>query len=777
MDTNPLKLLIVDDEEAHIEAIRRAFAMDGNAFDVQAVHTLGEYRAYIATRLPDLVLMDLNLPDGRAIEVLSQPAGQGPFPILVMTAFGNQQIVVEVMKAGALDYVVKSPEAFAMLPRTVASALREWKLMKSHQQVEVAVRLSDERFRTFLHDVSSIAVQSYASDGTTLYWNHASEHLYGYTEKEAMGQNLIDLIIPPEMREEVKRNMQLIARTGKPIPAEALSLMRKDGSRVAVFSSHSIVNIPGREPQLFCLDIDLTDLKKAEESRARLATAVDQAAETILITDINAVVLYANPAFEKTTGYKCEEIIGKTPGLLHSGKQDPEFYRQMWSVLSAGKAWTGRLVNKRKDGALIEEDACISPVFDAAGKIVNYVGVKRDVTRELQLEQQFLHAQKMEAIGRLAGSVAHDFNNILAVILMNASELRQDETLAPELSSGLAEIVLAAERGASLTRQMLAFSHRQILQMQLLSLNEVVTGMNKMLQRLIGADVVLQIILAEEDVTIRGDAGMIEQILMNLIVNARDAMSEGGQISIAVDSVDVDADVASVHNTKPGNFARLTVRDTGSGIPPEHLPHIFEPFYTTKDAGKGTGLGLATVHGIVSQHHGWIEVESQVGQGATFQIYLPRLQVGSQVRPDHHANACDSKGHETILLVEDEQSLRSLVARILRHSGYVVLEAANGVAAIETWDRHRDNIDMLLTDVVMPGGISGGNLANKFRTEKPGLKVLCMSGYPGESSVAGLGLNGNRHFLQKPFPPTKLVQTVRECLDGAEGLLDGAEIP
>jgi two-component system, cell cycle sensor histidine kinase and response regulator CckA len=498
-----------------------------------------------------------------------------------------------------------------------------------------------------------------------------------------------------------------------------------------------------------------------------LATAVEQAAETIVITDDKATIIYVNPVFEKTTGYSRGEAVGKNPRILQSGRQDAEFYRQMWGVLSVGKVWTGRVVNKRKDGVLYEEDACISPVFDVAGKIVNYVGVKRDVTRETRLEQQLFQAQKMEAVGRLAGGVAHDFNNILAIIMMNAAELSKRKDLAPEQADEVNDIALAAERGSNLTRQLLAFSHTQVLQMGALDLNEVIAGVTKMLHRLIGEDIVLTSRLFPGHAVVWADRGMIEQILMNLAINSRDAMPEGGQLDLELECLAVDKAMAETRAVTAGDFVCLTVRDTGCGIAPEHLPHLFEPFYTTKAVGQGTGLGLATVHGIVEQHHGWVEIESQPGKGTVCHVYLPQLTEAKKIKVAEQASGKLPRGSETILVVEDESSLRALVVRLLEQYGYQVFEAPNGVVAIELWRLQGGAIDLLLTDVVMPGGLSGVRLAEQLRIEKPGLKVVFMSGYPGAVASRGVTFTQDVSFLQKPFPSAKLIQTVRDCLDQA----------
>jgi len=384
----------------------------------------------------------------------------------------------------------------------------------------------------------------------------------------------------------------------------------------------------GRIQGLVGISRDVTERKRVDETNARLATAVEQAAEAIVITDSHAAILYVNPAFERIAGYTSSEIIGKNPRILKSGKHDAAFYQQMWDTLSRGKVWAGRVINKKKNGTLYEEETSISPVFDSNGKIVNYVAVKRDVSQEVALETQLRQAQKMEIIGQLAGGVSHDFNNILTVIQGNASLLLNAELKPAEKTECTQQILHAAERAASLTRQLLMFSRKQVMQPANLSLNEVVAQMTKMLRRVIGENISLQSNYAANLPFIHADPGMIEQVLMNLVVNARDAMPAGGGLTIATGVKRFDQEQAEqIPGASPGLHVWLAVSDTGCGIAPDNLPRIFEPFFTTKEADKGTGLGLATVYGIVQQHRGWIAVISEVNKGTTFQIYFPAVVI------------------------------------------------------------------------------------------------------------------------------------------------------
>ena len=356
------------------------------------------------------------------------------------------------------------------------------------------------------------------------------------------------------------------------------------------------------------------------------ATAVEQAAEAIVITDPKGTILYVNPAFERITGYTSLEAVGQNPRILKSGKHDAAFYQQMWGTLSRGKVWTSRIINKKKNGTLYEEEISISPVFDSNGKIANFVAVKRDVTQEVALETQLRQSQKMEIIGQLAGGVSHDFNNILTVIQGNASLLLNAELNPAEKTECTQQILHAAERAASLTRQLLIFGRKQVMQPANLSLNEVVAQMTKMLRRVLGENISLQSNYAANLPLIHGDPGMIEQVLMNLVVNARDAMPAGGSLTIATGVKRFDNEQAE---QIPERLARIACLAGGQRHRlrhrPGHFARIYEPFFTTKEVGKGTGLGLATVYGIMQQHHGWITVTSEVNKGTTFQIQFPAV--------------------------------------------------------------------------------------------------------------------------------------------------------
>jgi PAS domain S-box-containing protein len=392
--------------------------------------------------------------------------------------------------------------------------------------------------------------------------------------------------------------------------------------------------------------------------------------------------------------------------------------------------------------------------------------INRQEIERRQLEEQFRQAQRMEGIGQLAGGVAHDFNNILAVIQMQV-DLFKTTCKASNVQLDFAnEINAATQRAATLTRQLLMFSRKQTLQPQDLDLNESINNMTKMLRRTLGENIQMQFKFAMEKLFVHADAGMMDQILMNLAVNARDAMSGGGKIIVETGAIDFDQQTAAQSaKIRPGAYVCLSVSDTGCGIPPENLQRIFEPFFTTKDPGKGTGLGLATVFGIVQQHQGWVDVYSEVGQGSTFRIYLPRLTNKTEQKAAVSTSAALRGGNETILLVEDDAYFRASLRKALSQFGYRVLEAINGIEALEVWKQHQSEVRLLLTDMVMPGGVTGKDLGERFSKENPKLKIVYMSGYSAEVAGKGFPLKEGVNFLTKPFQADKLAQIVRSNLD------------
>lgn len=507
-----------------------------------------------------------------------------------------------------------------------------------------------------------------------------------------------------------------------------------------------------------------------EDTLRKLHSAVEQSADIVVITDAEGRIEYVNPAFERTTGYERGEVIGATPRILKSGEHNPDFYRELWRTLRTGEVFRGVMINRKKSGESLVVEKTITPIRNSRGEITHYISNDRDISEVRRLETALFQAQKMDAIGQLAGGVAHDFNNLLMVISSYAELMLDHVTPENRLHRHIQEIREAARRAADLTRQLLAFGRKQMQTLQVVDLNGVVQGIARLLPRLIGEDIELRIVPGIQLGCVQVDPGQIEQVVMNLAANARDAMPEGGVLSITTSNLELDETYVHAQNlVRPGEYVLLEVTDSGTGIPPEHLPHIFEPFYTTKEQGKGTGLGLATVYGIVKQSGGYIWVYSERGLGTTFKIYFPRVRKQAatlaEVKPLHEQ--IDLRGTETVLVVEDEEAVRITLCDCLRRYGYQVLEACNGQEALAIATEHSGPLHLIVADVVMPL-MSGWQVAENICATRPGTRVLFMSGY-AEKAVTSHGVFLFREgFLQKPFTLRALALKVRSILDSTQ---------
>jgi PAS domain S-box-containing protein len=515
----------------------------------------------------------------------------------------------------------------------------------------------------------------------------------------------------------------------------------------------------------------LAERRRSDEKLRKLSQAVEQCPASIMTTDRNGDFEYVNPAFCKITGYTAEEIVGENPRVLKTETMSADGYRLLWETIIGGNTWQGEFCNKKKNGEPYWANACIAPVFDDKNAINHFVAIEEDITKRKQeeeakakLEGQLQQAQKMESIGRLAGGVAHDFNNMLTVILghTNLALMKMDPT--HPLYVSLEEIGKAAERSADLTRQLLAFARKQTISPKPLDLNDAVARVLNMLQRLIGEGIQLAWQPAVNLWPVKMDSSQVDQILANLCVNARDAIGDVGKITIETDNCTFYKDYCAIHlDTLPGEYVRLTVSDDGHGMSKDTLAQIFEPFFTTKGAGVGTGLGLATIYGIVKQNDGFINVYSEPGMGTTFTVYLPRHEVTSGQVQGEGSVGLVLRGQETILLVEDELAILNIATIMLENLGYTVIAANSPSEAIRLVTEHVGQIHLLMTDVVMPE-MNGRDLANKLLSLYPQMKSLFMSGYTlnviAHHGVLDEGIN----FIQKPFSLQDVALKVHEVL-------------
>jgi PAS domain S-box-containing protein len=636
--------------------------------------------------------------------------------------------------------------------------------ISERKRAEEALRKSEEDFRRYF-DLGLIGMAITSPSKGFIEANDQMCSMLGYDHDELLQLKWPELTHPDDLEADIENFTRVLAHEIDGYSMEK-RFIRKDGQIIdTTIALKPILSDDGSIDRFVAIMQDITERKRAEKEMIRLIAAVEQTADSIVITDTEGLIEYVNPAFERISGYTKAEVAGQTCRVLKSGQMGKDVYEELWSTIKGGEVWTGHLINRRKDGSLYQEQATISPVRNSSGEIINFVAVKQDITQRVQLEDQFLQSQKMEAVGKLAGGVAHDFNNLLTAITGYSDLTMRKLQSEDPLRHNLEQIKRAGDRAAGLTRQLLAFSRKQVLQPKVLSLNTVVSDLSKMLQRLIGEDIQLETSLEPALGTVKADPGQIEQVIMNLAVNSRDAMPGGGKLMIETGNVFLDQAYISRHvSITPGHYVLIAVSDNGAGMDEKTRQRIFEPFFTTKEAGKGTGLGLSTVYGIVKQSGGNIWVYSEVGQGTTFKVYLPRIDEPLEVQPLRAIDPGMLQGVETVLLVEDEEMVRKLARQILETCGYKVLEAPHGGAALLLCERHDGPLHLMLTDVVMPE-MSGRELMQRLSPIRPEMRVLFMSGYTEHAIVYHGVVEAETHFIQKPFTPEALARKVREVLD------------
>jgi PAS domain S-box-containing protein len=626
------------------------------------------------------------------------------------------------------------------------------------KQAEEGLRKERERAAAVMDAVGTLVIV-FDRHGLVVSFNHACELTTGYTAGEVQGRAFWEVLLLPEEAEQVRRSFDGLGGGAAQVQHENYWLT-KDGRRRLI--AWSCTAEAGSE-YVIGTGVDITERKQTEDELRQaigmLRAVIDTSPLAIVTMDLEGVVKSWNRAAERIFGWHAEEVLGKPFPIVPA--EDEEFFRDNLDRLRRSETIAGvERQRRRRDGAVIDVSLWNAPLKDGAGNVIGAISVIADMTDRKRLEDQFRQSQKMEAVGRLAGGVAHDFNNLLTVISGYTQMLLDGLEEDHPMRSYVEEIVRAGDSAAALTGQLLAFSRRQIVTPQVLDLNALVSGMDNMLHRLIGEDINLAATLAPDLPSVKVDAGQFQQVLMNLAVNARDAMPAGGRITIRTAAEVVDE---SNPDIPPGSYVVLSVSDTGKGMTEETRRRIFEPFFTTKGRGKGTGLGLSTVFGIVKQAGGEISVESQPGRGSTFRIYLPAIDravaagVESELAPEL------KKGTETVLVVEDEAGLRKLVREVLQSHGYTVLVAEDFRAALDLSRTHAGPIHLCLTDMIMPG-MGGRDLAARLTELRPRLKVLYMSGYTN-NVLQQDGTNVAGRFLQKPFTPESLLAKVRAVLD------------
>src|SRR6267143_6251370 len=757
-----MRVLLIEDNEDDACLIREMLLEKPEVgIQLEWVDRLGSGLTRLAEDKIDVVLLDLSLPDSHGLETLDKVQRQTPdVPVIVLTHLDDEAVAVQAVRKGAQDYLLKGRSDGILLIRAIRHAIER-------KQSEKAVRDSEARLRAII-DTALDALIGINAQGIIIDWNPRAEVIFGWARGEALGQKLADLIIPSRYREAHERGLQHFLRTGEGLALnrsiEVVGL-RRDGTEFPV--ELSICPLKRGETYVFNAFLsDITERKRAEENRIRMASIVESSEDAIIGKTLDGIVKSWNRGAERMFGYTADEVIGKPIGLLIPQDRREEESQIIERVKQGEHVSHFETVRRRKDGKDIDIALTISPIEDGEGRAMGFSEIARDITEHKSLEAQLRQSQKMEGVGQLAGGIAHDFNNLLTVInSYSAMVLGELDFSNPFVRNGIEQIKEAGHRAASLTRQLLMFSRQQVLNPKVLDMNEVVSNIAQLLRRLIGEDVTQFLCLHPALGRVKIDLGQMEQVIMNLAVNARDAMPGGGQLTIETENVELDNAYARKHaRVQPGPYVMLAVSDTGCGMDADTQARIFEPFFTTKGPGKGTGLGLATVYGIVKQSGGNIWVYSELGKGTTLKIYLPRVEQTSELPESGAAPVELPRGSETVLLVDDDEMVRALAHAILERYGYRVLAARNIQDALRFAEEGPHAIHLLLTDTIMPV-MNGPELAKRFRAIRPETKILFMSGYTDNVISYTAALEPGTAFLQKPFTPQTLTHKVHEVLN------------
>jgi len=749
MTNSGLRILLVEDNPADVLLVRTMLREEGLAFELLHAETLTAALARLDSLDFDLVLLDLSLPGSDGLDTYLQLRAQAHLPTIVLSGSDDEALALRAVEAGAQDYLVKGRVQGKVLARAIHYAVER-------ARAERKLREAEERYRTLFEDAPVMYVITHSEDGkeVVIDCNRLFLEALGYERSQVLGRPLSEHYVDPESG----------------VTGDERRILAGDGRVIeTLIRTVPEVDAAGRPSGVRVTFLDVTDRKRAEQalrqSESRTRALYDAIPDLIIRIGKDGTYGEMKPPRDFNPLLSAEEVIGKTVFEVLPRDVAGACSRARERAVETGDTQVVEY-DLLENGSRRYYEARLVPGEDG-----DVLAIVRDVTDRKELEAQLWQSQKMEAVGTLAGGIAHDFNNLLTVI-GGYSELILME-LAPDDSkrADVVEIKKSADRAADLTRQLLAFSRRQVLQPRLLDLNQVVEELTKLLRRLIVENIELKMSLDPSLGRVKADPAQIEQILVNLAVNARDAMPLGGTLTIETGNVDLDERYIKNHpRVEAGRYAMLAVSDTGHGIPKDIQTRIFEPFFTTKPPGSGTGLGLSTVYGIVKQSGGYIWLYSEPGLGTSFKIYLPLVGAAESAafereeRSDETLRQPSSEHLETILLVEDDEMVRILARRLLGEQGYDVIEARDGAEASSLCQNHPGPIHLMLSDVVLPGQ-SGPQTADELRCSRPDMKLLYMSGYTENRAVRDM-LASDVPFLQKPFSAGGLARKVRKALDG-----------
>lgn len=776
LENKPFRILTIDDEAA----IRTSFRAYLNEFGYEVLEAEnGRHGIEIFQKEnPDLILVDLRMPEIDGLQVIAEVVEKSPeTPIIIVSGTGHISDAIEALRLGAWDYLMKPIEDMNMLRHAVEKGLERSRLLRenrnyqAHLEEEVEKRTADlalaldnlqaseEKYRSIFENLQDVYFEV-KLDGTILEVSPSIATLSSYTPNEIIGTNITDLYAQPEKRQNL---LEMLLAHHQVLDYE-IDYINKDGT-ILPWSINAKLRYDStlKEDKICGTLRDITERKQAEKELTRLASAIENAAEEIIITSTEGIIEYVNPAFERITGYDRPEILGTNFKTLHNHASELFSFQDMWDTITNGEIWSGPIQNRKKDGTLIEEEATISPIQDSKGHILGYVFIKRDVTEKHQLEAQLRQAQKLEAIGTLAGGIAHDFNNILSGIYGFTELALIDSSDDSPQKSHLKQVINGANRARELVKQILTFSRQREVKPQPVQLFHVIKEGLKLLSATLPATIQIKQNIRSTNIVL-ADPTQFHQILMNLCTNASHAMQDnGGVLSVELADTDLDEDFVAKHpDIAPGQYVCLTISDTGHGIDNKTIEKIFDPFFTTKKEGEGTGLGLSVVHGIVKKYGGLITVDSQMGKGTSFHIFIPSLTEEKNISEKPHIAL--PTGKEKILFVDDAQTVAELARLLLESLGYEVTSETEPHKALELFKNDPHNFDLVITDQIMPH-ISGDDLARKFLEIRPELPIILTSGNKDKYDDDEIRRIGFKNFISKPFRREEIAMIIRKTLD------------
>ncbi|MBU0769761.1 MAG: PAS domain S-box protein, partial [Proteobacteria bacterium] len=630
-------------------------------------------------------------------------------------------------------------------------------------QAEAAMKESEEKYRLLIKNLPGIVYRGYRG-WSVEFIDNKIEQITGYAAEEFNTRKIIwsDIIFQEDIQ-AVSTDFHKALKTKDQSYVREYRIKAKDNSIYWIQDRGQIVSNGKETEYISGVFYDITKQKRTEEESLLLATAIEHAAESVIISNKSGTIQYVNPAFKQLSGFSREEIVGQNFCILRSDKHNKGFYKEMWGVISRGKIWSGYITNRMKDNTLREFETKISPVHNRSGEIVSFVSVNRDVTQEKVLEAQLQQAHRMQSIGTLAGGIAHDFNNILSAII-GYTELTVDYLEKGSLPyNNLQEVLEAGERAKDLINQILTFSRQSEQDLKPLQLKLIINEVLKLIRATFPSSIEIQKDLTS-DAAILGDQIKIHQVLMNLCTNASHAMQEkGGMLSVSLSEVELDSSFIVKHfDIKPGSYLKLSISDTGHGMSASLMGHIFDPFFTTKEKGKGTGMGLSVVHGIVKSHNGTIHVYSEPGEGSTFNVYLPIIE--KQLEQKIRAEKPIPTGTEHILFVDDEESLIDMGKQSLVSLGYNVTTRISSIEALELFKTQPDAFDLVITDLTMTN-MTGDELAEKIMAIRPDIPVILCTGFSTRITEEKAKNMGIRAFIMKPLIRKDIAETIRKVID------------